>query len=310
MSKHTLCKIIAVSLGLLPVLAPSRGVAAEQPQGGISAPADGARMGVAAPASNPFDIHQVRARMLFEQENYYAALSEFQAAYSLRQHPILLFDMARTQQRLGNHSEAITLYRRYLTAADDSLDLHRGEAQRELARLQTLSLPPSAITASSSPIPSRAQESTLPYRVTSRPHHHGLQAAGWSLFSVGYAGAFATGIAMGLLWGGSCLIYYVGTASCSQPSSAAGWTLLIPVAGPLISGIVAPATTSSSNSYGLAWTLPWLLADMPFQVVGLVLIIKGYQTPQHVVEPNFLTSLQLRPYSSQTGGGLVLSGKF
>ena len=299
MSQHTLCKIITVSLGLLPALAPNRGVAAELPQGGISAPADGAGMGIAAPASNPFDGHQARARMLFEQENYYAALSEFQAAYSLRQHPILLFDMARTQQRLGNLSEAITLYRRYLTAADDSLDLHRGEAQKELARLQSLSVPPSVVTAPSATVSSRMQESVLPYRVTSRPHHHGMQAAGWSLFSLGYAGAFATGISMGLLWGGR-----------SQPSSAAGWTLLIPVAGPLISGIVAPATTSSSTSYGLVWTLPWLLADMPFQVVGLVLIIKGYQTPQHVVEPNFLSSPQLRPYSSQTGGGLVLSGKF
>lgn len=310
MSQLNLCKIVAVSLGLLNALAPSRGFAAELPQGGGGSPADGAGLGIAAPATSPFDLHQVRARMLFEQENYYAALSEFQAAYSLRQHPILLFDMARTQQRLGNPSEAITLYRRYLTAADDSLDLHRGEAQSELARLQSLSVPPTAITASPSTMLSRVQDSTLPYRVTSRPHHHGMQAAGWSLFSLGYAGAFATGIAMGVLWGGSCPTYYVGTSNCSRPSTAAGWTLLIPVAGPLISGIVAPATTTGADTYGLVWTLPWLLADMPFQVVGLVLIIKGYQTPQHVVVPNFLSSLQLRPYSSQTGGGLVLSGKF
>lgn len=310
MSQHTLYKIVAVSLGLLTELAPSRGVAAELPQSGGGSPADGAAMGIAASAPSPFDGHQARARMLFEQENYYAALSEFQAAYSLRQHPILLFDMARTQQRLGNHSEAITLYRRYLTAADDSLDLHRGEAQRELARLQSLSLPPTAVTAPPATVPSLLQASSLPYRVTSRPHHHGMQAAGWSLFSLGYAGAFATGISMGILWGGSCPTYYVGPSSCSRPSSAAGWTLLIPVAGPLISGIVAPATASGTDPYGLVWTLPWLLADLPFQVVGLVLIIKGYQTPQHVVEPNFLSSFQLRPYSSQTGGGLVLSGKF
>lgn len=299
MSQHSLCKIIAVSLGLLPVLAPNRGVAAELPPGGISASTGGAGMGIAAPASIPFEAHLVRARMLFEQENYYAALSEFQAAFSLRQQPVLLFDMARTQQRLGNHSEAITLYRRYLTAADDSLDLHRGEAQRELARLQSLAILPTAITAPPSTLPSRVQESALPYRVISRPHHYGMQAAGWSLFGMGYAAAFATGIAFGIS----------GRAG-SQPSSAAGWTLLIPVAGPLISGIVAPATTSRDGILSLVWTLPWLFVGMPAQVAGAVLIIKGYQTPQHVVEPNFLSSLQLRPYNSQTGGGLVLSGKF
>ena len=99
------------------------------------------------------------------------------------------------------------------------------------------------------------------------------------------------------LWGGDC--YSSGPYGCSNPSSAAGWTLLIPVVGPVISSIVAPATSRQAVTYGLVWDLPWLLTDLPMQLVGLGLIIQGYKTPQHYLSRKRLSQLMVRPYSNQ-----------
>lgn len=209
------------------------------------------------------------------------------------------------QQRLGNHAEAEALYRRYLTATDDPRDPNRAEAERALDRLRSL-FPQSTPTLS----PAFSPTAELPYRVVTRPHHRGMVAAGWTLLSLGYAAAFGTGIGMGIGWSAtsSCVSY---SYYCSRsPSSAAGWTLLIPVAGPLVSGILAPATASDSTTYSLVWTLPWLLADWPLQIIGVVLLWKGYRTPQKILTPNFLTSVQVKPYSTPTGGGLVMTGTF
>lgn len=262
---------------------------------GVLAPPPAAASGE---ASDPFVDQVTSARALLAQQRYREALISWQAAYELRQHPELLLEIARTQQRLGMTQEAITTFRRFLTAHEHANPEARREAETEIARLSRL-LPPPAVQFVT-------ERGELPYRVTTRPHHRGMLAAGWTLFALGYAGAFGTGIAMGSLWPSST------GASSSSPSSAAGWTLLIPVVGPVISGIIAPATATSrySTTYGLVWTLPLLLADLPFQVIGTALIIQGYRTPQKIVTPNFLTSLQVHPYASPSSGGINLSGSF
>jgi len=248
--------------------------------------------------NDPFVDQISSARTLLAQQRYREALVCWQAAYELRQHPELLLEIARTQQRLGMTQESITTFRRFLTAHENASPETRREAETEIARLSRL-LPPPAVQF----VTERAE---LPYRVITRPHHRGMLAAGWTLFALGYAGAFGTGIAMGASWPGTT------GANSSSPSAAAGWTLLIPVLGPVISGIVAPATASSryTTTYGLVWTLPLLLADLPFQVIGTALIIQGYRTPQKIVTPNLLTSLHVHPYASPSSGGVSLSGSF
>ena len=290
---------VGIGLGMVLCLTPAFAVAQPAP---ASEPAAQASAAVPNPA-DPFMVHLQNARAQFERDQYQSALSEYQAAYALRQHPLLLLEMARTHQRLGNQREAVTLYRRYLTASDDPRDVHRAEAERAVERLQMLL--PEGTTA---PRPALSPTAELPYRVITRPHHRGMVAAGWTLFSIGYAAAFGTGIGMGIAWNSTNC--YPNSYYCtSYPSSAAGWTLLIPIAGPLISGIIAPVT-SHSSSYALAWTLPWLLADLPFQVIGLALLWKGYKTPQKLIVPSFVQNVQIKPYSHQTGAGLTMTGSF
>jgi hypothetical protein len=112
-----------------------------------------------------------------------------------------------------------------------------------------------------------------------------------------------------------------------SPSSATGWTLLVPVLGPFLSGIIAPNT--AKNPYGSSqiealippnnsnqlfwagtWTIPWVLFDGLTQVAGLALIVVSYRNPDKVFIPEVLRRVQLRPYGGGTSGGLLVVGQF
>jgi hypothetical protein len=254
----------------------------------------------AAPGLDDFDTIVARAYAFMREQQYERALVELQTAYSLRQRPILLLGIARVQQALGLAAEAVASYRRYLIAETAPAPAEQKEAEQAIARLSAF-LPRPADAAPSAGV--------LPLRVETRPSHRGMIAAGWTLLSIGYAFAFGTGIGMGLVWnsyGGSSSYY-----ASREPHSASGYTLLIPVLGPLISGITAPATAGSNGGlYAMIWTLPWLLTDLPMQIVGLALILQGRKTPQQTIVPNVLSRVNIRPYSSPTGGGLVAYGTF
>lgn len=251
----------------------------------------------------------LRAQQLGQAGRRNEALELYQSAYALRQEPGLLLEIARLQHQLGLGLEALTHYRRFLIAMPSAPPVLRDEASQAMAQISALLGPPTAPGLPSLPsVPSLPGLPRAEPAVIKRPHHRGMIAAGWTLLSVGYAAAFATGLAMGLSWGGPC--YLASGYYCERPSPAGGWTLLIPVAGPLISSIVTPATTGQGSTYALVWTLPWLLTDLPLQLVGLGLIIKGQKTPQLVISHKLLSQLQVRPYSSPEGAGLVASGTF
>ena len=262
----------------------------------------------------------LRAQELARAGRRSEALALFQAAYVLKQEPGLLLEIARLQHGLGLGAEAIEHYRRYLIADPAAPAAFRDEAAQAIAQISALlsGSPPvvrphgtAPTTNLSTPLPPGSPPPAVGLNepvVMRRGHHNGMIAAGWSLLSIGYAAAFATGLSMGLLWGGDC--YSSGAYGCSNPSSAAGWTLLIPVAGPVISSIVAPATSRQAVTYGLVWDLPWLLTDLPMQLVGLGLIIQGYKTPQHYLSRKQLSQIMVRPYSNPGGAGLVASGRF
>lgn len=245
-----------------------------------------------AVSPDPYQAHAARAEQLFRSEQYIEAIKEMEAAYSLRQVPQWLFALGQAHQRLGHASEARLHYQRYLVSSGlggDS-EQRREASQRleELNRLLGVPEPQQPVAPSFSP---------LPYRVEVRPHHRGMLAAGWSMLAVGYAAAFATGTAFAVIEGGS---------RSSSSLGSAGGTLLIPVAGPVVSSAVA------YNSI-LYWGLPWLLIDLPLQVCGLALIIKGYTTPQKVVVPNTNLdsgAVSFTPYLSPGGGGLSAAGRF
>jgi tetratricopeptide (TPR) repeat protein len=65
--------------------------------------------------------HYSKAVKLYKDEEYDAALAEFQAAYSARAMPILLVNIGRTLQKLGRPKEALGYYERFL-AAESKVD--------------------------------------------------------------------------------------------------------------------------------------------------------------------------------------------
>lgn len=244
-------------------------------------------------ATAEYQAHATRAEQLLQAERYIEAIKELEAAYALRQQSHWLFALGQAHQRLGHASEARVYYQRYLVSAGlgGSGSEQRREATQHLNELNEFlgaTAPRTAAPQGFSP---------LPYRVEVRPHHRGMLAAGWSLLGVGYAAAFATGTAFAVIESGS---------RSSSNFGAAGGTLLIPVAGPVVSTAMVPSAI-------LYWGLPWLLIDLPLQVCGLALIIKGYTTKQQVVVPNTLIdpgAVSVTPYLSPGGGGLSAAGRF
>lgn len=302
-----------VSLLALPALAqppvPSAPGGGTAPVGGISSDEQ---------LEARFRTDVLRAQQLMRLGRRNEALGLLQEAYSLRQEPALLLDIARLLHQLGLGAEAIAAYQRYLIADPSAPAELRGEATAAIAQITALLNAPTAgptPTPLAGPSATPAMPATPPSSilqsepvVSRRSRHKGMIAAGWTLLAVGYAGAFATGIAMGATWASPC--YMLSGYYCQYPSPAAGWTLLIPIVGPVISSVIAPATTGQAASYGLAWDLPWLLTDLPLQLVGLGLIIQGYRTPQLFISRKQLSHVQLRPYSSPGGGGMIASGTF
>lgn len=151
--------------------------------------------------------------------------------------------------------------------------------------------------------------------------HRGILKAGWTLLSVGYILAFASGIGAGVAWSSA---YYTPTyhdpnhpelnshfMNPRDPHGAAGYALMLPIFGPLVSAIAAPATAYAKEAtYGFAWSIPLMLIDLPLQVIGLGLVIKGYRTPQYRAVPNLLSHVNVTPYSTGSGGGVNVSGRF
>lgn len=93
-----------------------------------------------------------------------------------------------------------------------------------------------------------------------------LMKIGGLLLGIGYAPALALALALAPQAG-----------EPGAPSLAMNYTLLIPVAGPVISGVLAPATAPPGTAYGAVttWTLPLVLSLGLVQTTGLALLAAG-----------------------------------
>lgn len=163
----------------------------------------------------------------------------------------------------------------------------------------------------------QALDSLQPRRTRLVPHR-GLAIAGWTLFGLSYAPAAIMGPFVGVMSDGS---------SSYNPEpipwmKASRWSLLVPVAGPFLSGALGMvgAEKSRDDSYDMelfAWTVPWILVDGVAQVTALALIVASYTHGQLVTEvkakpeqPSVLSSLRVSPYASPGSAGLVVGGAF
>lgn len=143
--------------------------------------------------------HFTDGEQLFESGNYPAALAEFQAAYQLSMEPLLLFDLGKTAEKLGQLDAAIGFYKRFIVEADtrlksttkppkeeDAKELRETQAAVE-KRLKELAPAP---TSQQGPI------SLPPSRPGSGPRHR-PPAAGIALVGGGSA-VLAVGLALTL----------------------------------------------------------------------------------------------------------------
>lgn len=75
--------------------------------------------GHAAPADeaqNKAMEHFRKGRKLYQVSEYRSALEEFKRGYLFKEDPVFLFNIGQCHRQLGERDEAITFYKRYLTA--------------------------------------------------------------------------------------------------------------------------------------------------------------------------------------------------
>lgn len=270
-----------------------------------------------APAlvSDQFDATLQRAQQLTQAERHQEALTAWQAAYAMRQRPGLLLEIGRSQQRLGQAAEAAASFRRFLAADPNPPPALKQEAEQAIIRLEGLSTKGLIPLGSGGAVGRDELAAVLPYKVVKRRYHNGMRAGGITLFAIGYAAAFITGIVMGPL--------FVGENSQDEKGIAAGsFCLLVPVAGPFLSGIVAPAvassrgsstyySSSSASTLALIWTLPWILTSGGMQAAGVGMWAGAYRHPQSIVVPNAPeVSWRVLPYTTRDGAGMAATVNF
>ena len=68
-----------------------------------------------ATAKREADRHFKTGVKLFEETKYSEALAEFEQAYALASHPLVLYNLATTHRALSQYSQAVDFYNRFLT---------------------------------------------------------------------------------------------------------------------------------------------------------------------------------------------------
>jgi hypothetical protein len=82
-------------------------------------------------------IHYERGLVLFNEENYDAALFEFERAYELAPSYKILYNMGRIQRQQNNYSAAMRSYARYLREGGANIPAdRRAEVEKELSVLK------------------------------------------------------------------------------------------------------------------------------------------------------------------------------
>lgn len=259
--------------------------------------------GAAAAADGPETAaHLQRANELVGQDQLEAACAELAAAYAASHEPLLWLRIGRLRLRLKQPEAARAAMQRFLDESPAPHPALKAEAQRTLRELAQQKPPPPP---SPPPLPALSEGSLSLYHdlrlvpIEFRPRRdRRLMKIGGGLLAGGYLPALAVSLGLSA---------FVGQPDA--PSAAATYTLLIPVVGPLLSAIVAPATNERGNARPLlsSWSLPWALTSGLVQVAGFALLVKG-AIPRRV--PVLAAQLQLVPYTGPGGGGLWAAGTF
>ncbi len=228
--------------------------------------------------ADEFSEHQRLGAEYLQNQKYLLALQELQAAYKIQQRPLLMYYIARCYHHMGQRREAIEYYDRYIVSETDPE--RRVNAQRYIDELGGAG--PAGV-ASEGPV------TRTPEASRGRP---GMVIAGATLFGLAYGSALLVGT-LGL----------IGTDALSQSgfrqsdinlAQASFGTLLVPIGGPVISGLIVRSAE---------WSLPWMMLNVPAQIVGVALMSSGAQSRKSQAP-----KLTLLPSFSGTTASLTLAG--
>jgi len=103
-------------------------------------------------ADREADRHFKTGVELFDERKYAEALAEFEQAYALKPHPLVLNNLAATHRALSQYDQAVDFYNRFLVEGEGKLSpeqLARGRAELEdllrlVARVEVISAPEGA----------------------------------------------------------------------------------------------------------------------------------------------------------------------
>src|ERR1700753_3087327 len=74
------------------------------------------------PEQKEADRHFKSGVALFKEAKYAEALAEFERAYEIAPHPLVLYNIAGCHRELSHYAEAVTYYRRFLAEGKDGKD--------------------------------------------------------------------------------------------------------------------------------------------------------------------------------------------
>jgi hypothetical protein len=248
--------------------------------------------------ADEFQDHVDHAGTLAQGERFKDALTELEAAYTLRQSPRLLYMMAKMQQRLGDSSAALGSYERFLAAETDPDPRLRTDAQEQVVKLRHLLGKDPLPAPRSFPGPEPGPEPPRVVHYESKTNA-GVMAGGAVLFGAAYLGAVVTGSIFLQPNSGNC---YSDPPYSSCPGGnlqVASGMLLIPVLGPFIAAFAYRDPT---------WSLNWALVDGVAQVGGVAMMAYAATHPKKV--PVFSEALTFLPYGGKGTGGLQAIGRF
>jgi hypothetical protein len=228
-----------------------------------------------AAAQVPPESHLQRASRLILQDHLSEACAELFAAYQESLDPVLLLRIGRLQQRLGQKEAAADAFTRFLREAPTAHPGLKAEAEDALRALSPPPPPPPAIDLLPPPLPPPPQVQvdglTTPFALPPAPpagprRNRRLMKIGALLFGAGYLPALVIPLAL--------------SGSLDQPnapSPASNYTVMIPLFGPLVTGIVAPATDPGGHAGQLisSWSVPWILTSGVLQATGFTLFVIG-----------------------------------
>lgn len=273
--------------------------------------------GAAAAKTSPLE----RINVLIVDGKLAEAAAALRTQFEATREALLLLREARLRLRLGEKDAALAGFRQFLAEAKEPHAALRAEAEAAIHELAPLPPPPLLEPPQLPPPPMVTAEPPSPLaqdlRLVPAPADADVQRPDPALEARQNRKLLITGgvlLAAGYLPALVMPMVFAGFLDQEgAPTPAANFTLLVPVLGPLLSGITAPVQAIGRGEPGgplvSSWSLPWIATSGLVQATGLaVLIVAGKR--QAALRRQAMPHVLVTPLARPGETGLVLSGRF